>query len=198
MIFHHHHMTLQQKELHIKVILWHVTTNPIQYQTYHLTRIQNQVLQIILCLINMTPHTSGIKNEDDRWKKNTNVYPRAEKNCGDDYIMFLIYEFHVCDTFTAGNTDLSSNNILESRILSYPLSTLVEQNTESTQAKYKLPQISIFKKWLKCLSLIQFFRVLIMNEQINYSKYQTYSHQGRYRLLHSKYSIFQKPCLLFN
>ena len=44
----------------------------------------------------------------------------------------------------------------------YPLSSLVLQNTGSTQEKQKLPQILPLTKWLKWLSLIQFWSLLML------------------------------------
>ena len=49
--------------------------------------------------------------------QNRNSYPVEEKNCGDDYIMFLPYDGHVCDNVITENTDLiinKSNEIMYS------------------------------------------------------------------------------------
>ena len=47
--------------------------------------------------------------------------------------------------------------------------TLVMQNIISNQAKNKLSQISPFTKLLKILSLVTFWRLLVMKEQLTYS-----------------------------
>ena len=44
-------------------------------------------------------------------RKNRNGHPREENNCGDDYILFLTYDSHVCDTAFAEKTYIISNNI---------------------------------------------------------------------------------------
>ena len=49
--------------------------------------------------------------------------------------MVLLDDKHLCDTIIAGNTDLNKKNITEAHTWSYPLSTLVVQNTRSTQEK---------------------------------------------------------------
>ena len=62
---HHHHMTHQQKSWHLKVVLRHVTAQPIRYQTYHMTRIKIQVFQIIFRQIHLTHQTTIIINKDN-------------------------------------------------------------------------------------------------------------------------------------
>ena len=49
---------------HLQEIQWHTTTHPIRYQTYHLTRIQIQVHQILLRWIHLTRQTKNIIKDD--------------------------------------------------------------------------------------------------------------------------------------
>ena len=60
---HHDSTTHQQKLWHLKVILCQSTTRPIRYETYQLTRIQIQVLHILLRHINLTHQTTSTLNE---------------------------------------------------------------------------------------------------------------------------------------
>ena len=96
-----------------------------------------------------------------------------EKNCGDESSMVFPYGYHLCDTIITGNTYLSDNNILE-RIDSVQYSLHIGLYIGDTQyriysIKYKLLQILPFTKLMKGLSLIIFWRILIMMEQSNYS-----------------------------
>ena len=49
--------------------------------------------------------------------KNRNFYPGKENNCGNDYIMIILYDDHLGDTIISGNIDLSENIMMESRYL---------------------------------------------------------------------------------
>ena len=89
--------------------------------------------------------------------QNSNAYPRELKNWGKNSSLFLPDNRRLCDTFTAENTDLSRNKPLKEYIQYYHFSALIAQNKGYTQAKQKLPQILAFEKWLKELSLIQFW-----------------------------------------
>ena len=42
-------------------------------------------------------------------RHNRKSYPREENNCGDDYIMFITDDGHMCDTVISNNTYLSRN-----------------------------------------------------------------------------------------
>ena len=61
----HHHKTHRKKLWHQKETLSHITIHPIRYQIYHLTWIQTQVCQILLCQSHLTHHRTSIINKDD-------------------------------------------------------------------------------------------------------------------------------------
>ena len=46
-------------------------------------------------------------------RQNGKVYPSEENNWGDNSSIFPPYEWNLCDTIIAENTDLRSNNIPE-------------------------------------------------------------------------------------
>ena len=50
-------------------------------------------------------------------RHNINAYPKEEKNFNNDSSMVLLDDENLCDTIIAGNTDLSGNNIPDSRNL---------------------------------------------------------------------------------
>ena len=59
-----------------------------------------------------------IHHEDDTlhlftMRQNSNAYPREEKSCGDDSIIFIPDDRHVGDAVIAENTYHSSNKIYE-------------------------------------------------------------------------------------
>ena len=45
-------------------------------------------------------------------RKNRNAYPSKENNCGDEYILFLVYDKHLGNTTIVENIDLGVNIIL--------------------------------------------------------------------------------------
>ena len=53
--------------------------------------------------------------------QNRNDYHSDHNNCGNDYIMVLLYDEHLCDTIIYENTDIGENKILEriDLVLSY-------------------------------------------------------------------------------
>ena len=78
---------------------------------------------------------------------NINAYSRSENNCGDDSIMFLPDDKHLCDTLISENTDLIRNQIYK-RIYSVLSSLHIGgENTGYNQAKQKLPEILPFKNY---------------------------------------------------
>ena len=76
------------------------------------------------------------------------------------------------DTIISGNIDISGNLIMENRdlVLSYLRIGLQngDKNTGSNQAKQKMSQISTFKKLLKGLSLVKYWKLLMLKEQFTY------------------------------
>ena len=44
-------------------------------------------------------------------RKNINDHPGEENSCGDDSIIFLPYDGHLCHTVIADNIDFSSNKM---------------------------------------------------------------------------------------
>ena len=83
--------------------------------------------------------------------------------------MFLPDEGKLCETIIAEKTYLRRNNIPENIYSILSSLHIGGENTRSTNAKQKLPQILPFTKRLKELSLIKYWRVLMMNEQFTYS-----------------------------
>ena len=74
-------------------------------------------------------------------------------------------------TLSSLTTQISAEiRFQKSESQSYPLSTFVVQNTLSNQAKQKIPQMLSLTKWLKGLSLIQFWRLIMMKEKYTYSQ----------------------------
>ena len=65
----HHRMIRQSKAFHLNAILRHAKIHPIWYRTYHMTRIQIQVDQILFRRIRWIRETTSIINEDDVWKR---------------------------------------------------------------------------------------------------------------------------------
>ena len=55
-----------------------------------------------------------INSEDDTlnfspMRQNINDYPREDNNCGDESIIVLQYDGHLCDTIIVDNTDIMIN-----------------------------------------------------------------------------------------
>ena len=56
----------------------------------------------------------------------------------------------------------------KAEIQSYPLYTFIVKNIGSIEAKQILPQILTFKKLLKGLSLVKYWKLLMLKEQFTY------------------------------
>ena len=65
----HHPTTHQQKEWHIKEILYNATTHPICYRTYQLNRIHIQVRHILLSQFHLNHQKVIIVNKDNVQKR---------------------------------------------------------------------------------------------------------------------------------
>ena len=97
---------------------------------------------------------------------NRNNYPRKYNNCVDDSSMVILYDENLGDTIVAGNTYLSINNIPESRysFLPYPRISSKKYMICSEKKKKIPPQILPLTKGRQGSSLLQFWRLLVIDE----------------------------------
>ena len=104
---------------------------------------------------------------------------------------------HLGDTVIPDNTYPSSNNIPESIDLYLCSLHICGEKKQDPLEKKKCHKYYCLKK-LKGLSLIQFWRLLMINSNSHNGKYQMYSDSGRYQIPLSEYATLHDPCLLSN